>query len=269
MKLKAGKPIYFSQVLDRAMQILNCFSNGTLELRFSELADRLELNRTTLYRLLEAMRGYGLLELDRATGEYHLGMKLFELGTLAVGRLEIDECAAPALETLVEQTGETAHLCVLDGADVIYIAKVESKYALRIPSGVGRRNPAYCTGVGKAILAHLPEEQLETYLAQTPLSAFTEKTIVLPAALKKDLRQIRVRGYSVDDQEIDENIRCIGAPVKDYSGKVIAAISIAGPSVRISKEKVPKLAEYVMETAAEISEKLGYRPEKKLRAVSR
>src|SRR5262245_3043917 len=169
MAQEVQRPIYFSQVLDRVIQILNCFSEQNLELSFTDLLNRLELNRSTLYRLLEAMRSYRLIELDKSNSKYHLGIKLFELGSLSIRRFDINRYAHPFLEMLVKQTGETAHLCALDGSDIIYIAKVESTQALRIPSSVGRKNPAYCTGVGKAILAHLSEEELQTYLAQTEL----------------------------------------------------------------------------------------------------
>lgn len=259
MVREGKRPIYFSQVLDRIIQILNCFTEQDLELSFTDLVNRLELNRSTLYRLLEAMRSYRLIELDRSNGKYHLGIKLFELGSLSIKRFDINRYAGPFLEMLVKQTGETAHLCVLDGSDILYIAKVESNQALRIPSSVGRKNPAYCTGVGKAILAHLSEEELQAYLAQTELKAFTKKTLVAPADLKKDLRLTRSRGYSVDNEEITENTRCIGAPIRDHSGQVIAAISIAGPSFRITKEKVPLLAAFVMEAADAISMRAGYR----------
>ncbi len=269
MKQKTNKTIYSSQVLDRVMQILNCFTNENRELRFADLSAQLGLHKSTLYRLLEAMRSYGLIELDGTTGKYHPGLKLFELGMLAVGRLEISKSAIPALERLVEQTGETAHLCVLDGYEVVYVAKVESKQTLRMPSNVGRRNPAYCTGVGKALLAQMSEEEIEAYLAQTSLQAFTKKTIVLPAELKRQLKEVLARGYSVDDEEISEGLRCVGAAVRDHNGQVIAAISIAGPTMRITKNKMPELAAYVKEAANSMSEQLGYRSMRRLKVVAR
>ena len=259
MSQEGKTTVYSSQVLDRVMQILDCFTNETPELSFSELAERLDLNRSTLYRLIEATRSHGLTEIDPETGKYHLGLRLFELGTLAVGRLELQRSAIPVLEKLVDQTGETAHLCVLDGSDVVYVAKVESRHTLRIPSSVGRRNPAYCTGVGKAILAFLPEEELAAFLKNTRLRPLTKKTIVSTAELEKQLKTTRMRGYSVDDQEIDEGIRCVGAPVRDHNGQVVAAVSIAGPSIRITKSKLPSLAARVQEAGARISEQLGYR----------
>ncbi len=255
----ARSTVYSSQVLDRVMSILNCFQEEKPELKFAELVERLHLHKSTVYRLLEALRCHSLIELEAGTGRYHLGMKAFELGTLAIARLEVDKCARPVLEGLVEGTGETAHLCVLDGSDVVYTAKVESRQVLRIPSGVGRRNPAYCTGVGKAILAFLPEDQLERYLAATTLRAFTPNTIVEAEALRKELRQVRSRGYSVDDEEIEADIRCVGAPVFDHTGRVMAGISVAGPSARLTRDKVPLLAPTLKEAAEDLSRRLGYR----------
>jgi len=250
--------IYRVQVLDRIMRILNCFRHEAPERTFAEIIGEVKLDKSTLYRLLEALRSHELIAVDRMTGKYSLGMKLFELGAVSINRLEASKLAMPALERLAEQTGETAHLCVLDGSEVIYIAKVESKLAFRMPSNIGRRNLAYCTGVGKALLAYLAEEQLETYLAQTPLRRFTRNTIISPAKLERHLLQIRSRGYSVDDQEIEEGLRCIGAPVRDHSGSVVAAISIAGPAMRIAKKNVTDLAACVMDAADEISEQLGF-----------
>jgi IclR family KDG regulon transcriptional repressor len=260
MEQEINNKVYSSLVLDKVMQILECFSNETPELRYADLVSRLKLNKSTLYRLLEAMRSYRLVEVDKSTGKYHLGLKLFELGTLAVNRLEIGKYVIPILERLVRQTGETGHLCVLDGSEVIYVSKVESHQRIRIPSSVGRRNPAYCTGVGKAILAGLSEVELGEYLARTSMHPYTKRTITDPAELRKQLSSVRALGYSVDDQEIDEGVRCVGASIKDYSGNVIAGISIAGPSIRITKRKVLELAPFVVQAANDISEQLGYRP---------
>jgi DNA-binding IclR family transcriptional regulator len=252
------KQSYGVQVLDRIVAILNCFSNHTSERSFAELLQAVGLNKSTLYRLLEAMRSHDLIALDPPTGKYCLGMKLFELGMVSIGRLDVARVALPELETLVARVGETAHLCILDGSDVVYIAKVESKLSFRVPSNIGRRNPAYCTGVGKALLAHLPEQKLEEYLAQTEFRRFTRNTLTSPLALKRHFQQIRSQGYSVDDQEIEEGLRCIGAPVRDHTGEAIAAISVAGPATRMLKRNVRKLSSHVVAAADRISHRLGY-----------
>ena len=254
----AIKRTYGVQVLDRMVAILHCFSNQTPERSFTEIMHQVRLHKSTLYRLLEALRAYDFISLDSATGKYVLGLRLFELGMVSIGRLEIGKLAMPVLETLVARVGETAHLCILDGNEVVYIAKVESKLPFRVPSNVGRRNPAYCTGVGKALLAHLSEEKLEAYLAQTPLRSFTKNTITSAVELKRHLQQLRARGYAIDDQEIDEGLRCIGAPVRNHTGEVVAAISIAGPATRIAKRNVREFASYVTAAADSISRQLGY-----------
>lgn len=246
-------------MLDRVVQILACFGPERTDLRLLEMAAVTGLHKSTLYRLLEAMRSHRLIGFDESSGSYHLGMRLFEMGSQAVQRLTLDKHAHPILDRLAEVSGETAHLCVLDGADVVYIAKVECTRTLRIPSAVGQRNPAYCTGVGKAILAHLPPAQLAAYLEETPLRPFTKKTLTSASDLKANLRQIAAQGFAVDDEEREEDVRCVAAPVRDHGGRVIAAISIAGPTMRVTKEKVNRLAVHVSHAANQISAALGYR----------
>ncbi|MGH7947954.1 MAG: IclR family transcriptional regulator [Candidatus Binataceae bacterium] len=249
---------YFSQVLDRVIRILDCFTADDAELGLQDFVDRAGLHKSTVYRLLAAMRGYGLVGFDASTLRYHAGFRLFELGSLAISRLKVDKFAHPTLEKLVEQTGETSHLCVLDGADVIYVAKVESRRALRIPSAVGSRNPAYCTGVGKAMLAHLGNDALAAYFERTLLRPFTRRTMTSRKQLVPQLRQIASQGYAIDDQEREDGVRCIAAPVRGHDGRVVAAVSCAGPATRITKDRIAELARYVIDAASEISAKLGY-----------
>ncbi len=256
--MKPTPRTYSSQVLDRVVQILDCFGPERTDLRLVEIATASGLHKSTLYRLLEAMRAHRLIGYDESSGSWHLGMKLFEMGSQAVERLALDKHAHPILDRLAEVSGETAHLCVLDGSDVVYIAKVECTRTLRIPSAVGQRNPAYCTGVGKAILAHLAPEQLDAYIAETPLRPFTKRTLSTTAELKANMRQIVAQRYAIDDQEREEGVRCVAAPVRDHSGRVIAAISIAGPTMRVTKERVTDFAAHVIRAANEISAKLGY-----------
>lgn len=253
-------PTYSSQVLDRAVQLLGCFTSDQPELRLMELVTRTGLHKSTVFRIIEALRRHDLVEFDATKRSYHLGLRLFELGALATGRLDVSKAAQPALEWLVEQTGETAHLCVLDDLDVVYIAKEESPQQLRMPSSVGHRNPAHCTGVGKAILAFLPEAQLEARLRRLQFRRSTVNTLMSRDALRRDLHSVRNRGYSLDCGEIDEHVRCIGAPVRDRNGDVVAGISIAGPLFRITEANVPPLATLVMEAARRISTALGHRP---------
>jgi len=259
LKPIATRQKYSSQVLDRAVCILECFRPERTDLRLVEIANATGLHKSTLYRLLEAMRSHRLIGFDTESGRYYPGLRLFEFGSLAAGRFDLERHAHPTLEHLATVSGETAHLCVLDGSDVVYVAKVECTQTLRIPSAVGQRNPAYCTGVGKAILAFLAPQQIESYLASTALKPFSKRTFTSSRELKANLRQVAIRGYAVDDEERAEGVRCVAAPVRSHAGEVIAAISIAGPSIRVTHERITELANQVMKAAGQISAGLGYR----------
>ncbi len=253
-----GKNSYYIQVLDRAIKVLDCFSPKDTELGVTEISRKLGLHKSTTHRLLEALKSYGFIAQDAENEKYHLGLKLFELGSRAVARLDIRERARPVLEQLVAETGETAHLCVLDQGEVLYLEKVESQQTLRIPSRIGQKNPAHCTAVGKALLACLPEEELESLIRLKGLKRYTKNTIIIPGELKRELAAVRNRGFSVDNEEIEEGLKCIGAPVRDYTGKVVAAISIAGPAFRMTENKVESLARSVATAARTLSERMGY-----------
>lgn len=256
----AKRNSYYVQVLDRAVKILDCFAGEEAELGVTEISKVLRLHKSTVHRLLEALKSYGLIRQDPQSEKYFLGVKLFELGCRAVARLDLRERARPVLEQLVSETGETAHLCILDQGEVLYLEKVESPQTLRIPSQVGQRNPAHCTAVGKALLAYLSEDELDSLVRVKGLKRYTKNTIVVLGQLKKELALVRERGFSVDNEETEEGLRCVGAPVRDYTGRVIASISIAGPAFRMTDEKLSALAESVKRAAETLSERMGYNP---------
>ncbi len=250
---------YRIQVLDRAVTILELLWRAGAGLSLQELSVQSGVNPNTVRRIVKALAYHRLVEEEEGTGRYRLGMKLFELGSSVVARLDVRARARPYLERLVLETGETAHLCILDRGEVLYLDKHEPMRTMRIPSEVGRRNPAYCTAVGKALLAYVPEEELEELVRQRGLRAYTRRTITTLAELKQELARVREQGYAVDNEEFEEGLKCIGAPVRDYSGRVVASISIAGPAFRLTEERIPVLAQSVMEVARELSEELGYR----------
>jgi IclR family transcriptional regulator, KDG regulon repressor len=266
---KSRGPVYSIQVLDRAARILDCFRLERPELRLTEITAASGLHKSTVYRLLEVMRRHHFVQFDEATGVYRVGIRLFELGAVAMAGCGFDKYARPALEELARTTGETAHLCVLHESEIVHIAKVESSFALRIATPVGGRHPAYCTSVGKAILANLPSEALAVYLDNTDLSPVTSKTITSPTLLKAQLRRIADQGYAFDDEEVHEGVRGVAAPVRDYSGEVVAAITITGPANRITRSKLPELAEKVIKAADSISSRVGYWPKAKAIAAQR
>jgi IclR family transcriptional regulator, KDG regulon repressor len=266
---KTRGPVYSIQVLDRAARILDCFRPERPELRLNEITAATGLHKSTVYRLMEVMRRHHFVQFDDTVGVYRVGIRLFELGAVAMAGCGFDKYARPALEELASTTGETAHVCVLHESEIVHIAKVESSFALRIGTPVGGRHPAYCTSVGKAILAHLPAEALAAYLGTTELRPLTPKTIASPALLKAQLRRIAEQGYAFDDEEVHEGVRGVAAPVRDFSGEVVAAITITGPTSRITRSKLPELAEKVIKAADNISYRLGYRSQPKRPASQR
>lgn len=265
--LKNGRPVaraasdlrlYRIQVIDRAVEILNCFSFDHPDLSVTEIAARTGLHKSTAHRILMALEYNDIIRQTSETGHYHLGVKLFALGNQAVARLSLRDVARPYLIRLMQETKETVHLAMLDEGQVLYLEKVEGPYALRMPSRVGRRIPTYCTSLGKAMLSCLEEAQVKRQLQGLRLKAYTPQTVKNIDQLLADLSQIRQRGYAVDNEEIELGLRCVGAPIRDYSGCMVGAVSVAGPSARVNLEKLPWLGAKVMHVAGSISSDLGY-----------
>ncbi len=252
-------PDYHIQVLDRVFRILDALSDDRSEAGVSELAGRLRLHRSTTHRLLMVLERNRYVERSQPTGRYRLGSKLFELGTRVLARIDLGDTARPFLERLVTETGETAHLGVLRQGEVVSLFNVQSTRNLRAPATVGRRIPAYCTSLGKALLAFLPERELEALVKTLPLKPYTPKTLARPSLFRAELKRVRKRGYAIDDEEFEEGLRCIGAPIRDHSGRVIAALSIAGPVSRLKDSRMSALSHSVARASTDMSRKLGYR----------
>lgn len=248
---------YRIQAIERAVAILNAFSAEDHELGVTELAERLGLHKSTVHRFMVNLDAAGMVERNPRTGRYRLGMRIFELGGLVKQRMNLWDEALPFLESLVRDTGETGHLAVLDGGEAIYIERVEARRALRVPSAIGRGYPAHATNLGKVLLADLDRAQVDEIIKERGLSAYTPHTIVDADALHQELALIRERGYAVDNEEYDEGLRCIGAPVRDHTGRVVAALGIGGPVTRVTPVRVEELSTLVMAAAAGLSRRLG------------
>lgn len=248
---------YQVQVIDRSLALLDRLAEEEGGLTLLELSERLVLHKSTVHRLLMVLERHRVVE--KRNGRYGLGLKLFELGSRAASHVRLGPRARPYLERLAVEIGETAHLCVLDDDEVFYLEKVEPTRSIRVPTSVGRRNPAHCTAVGKAMLAFLPPRRLEALVRRRGLRAFTRNTRTNLRDLRRDLALVRERGYAVDSEEIEEGLVCIGAPVRDHTGEVVAALSIAGPAFRLTRRKVPGSARIVLRVAGELSASLGHR----------
>jgi len=254
--------LYQVQVLDRAFRILDALAESGSGMSLTEIAEGLLLHKSTVHRLIMVLEASRFVERNPATGKFHLGSRVMELGLSAVSQLDIYGIAGPHLRTLVSETGETAHLAVLRDGEVVSLVSAESNKTLRTPVTVGTRTPAHCTSLGKAILAFGPEEYVLQFLKGRTLKAYTRKTITSSSRFKAELRAIRARGYAVDNEEREVGLRCIGAPVCNGAGEVIAAVSIAGPAFRITDDRITTLAGAVVRTAARMSASLGYRETK-------
>jgi DNA-binding IclR family transcriptional regulator len=248
---------YRVQVLDRALGILAAVAESSEGMGLGELSGCLSLHKSTIHRLLTVLEQHHLIRRN-PRGKYTLGMKLFEWGSRAVASVDLRTHAAPFLRQLACATSETACVCVLSGAEMLSIANVEGPLTLRTTAGVGRRLPVHCTAVGKAFIAFLPERGLDSFLRQLPLVRRTRNTLVTRAVLKAELVRIRTRGFAVDHDENEEGLRCIGAPLRDYTGTVVASIAVEGPSFRLTDERLPLLAKAVMRAAHDLSLELGY-----------
>jgi DNA-binding IclR family transcriptional regulator len=255
--LEPERSLAGAQVVDRVVDILETFTRLGPELGVSDISRALDLKKATTHRLLASLRRRGIVEQDGRSRRYRLGLKLWELGQLATSQVDWLERIRPLLQQLTDRVGETTHLAVLNDGQVLYVDKVESTRSLRMPSQVGRRLPAHCTGVGKALIAFMPDDLVWALIARRGLPAFTRNTITDPAALAVELATIRSRGYSIDNEEIEEGLVCIGAPVRDHTSQVVAAVSIAGPSSRVRPELIEGHAQSVVEMAAAMSAALG------------
>jgi DNA-binding IclR family transcriptional regulator len=214
-----------NSVLGRALTLLTAFRPGEVELTLAELARRTGLAKSTAHRQLRELESWDMVE--RTASGVRLGMRLFELGSLVPRQRGLREAAAPFLTDLFEATHETVHLAILDGVDVVYVQKLDGRGGPKVPSRVGGRMPAHCTGVGKAMLAFAPPERVDAVLA-AGLRRRTPRTVVAPGLLRQELAAIRERGVAVEHEESTVGITCVAAPVLDLEGTVLAAISITG-----------------------------------------
>lgn len=241
-----------------SVRLLKAFSEEQVEIGISDLARRLGVAKSTVHRLAVTLVADGMLEQNPDTGKYRLGIALFRLGSLVRQRMTMSNEARPLLRDLREKVNETVHLAVLDGSEIMYVFNLESTQAIRMRSDVGVRKPAYCTAEGQAILAFQPADVIERAV-RDGLAARTPQTITDPNKLRKVLDGVRARGCAIEDEESELGMRCIAAPLRNDAGEVVAAIGLAGPVSRLSKKALATFIPHVIEIAAAISARLGYR----------
>lgn len=241
-----------------ALHLLQTLSGAESELGISSMAKRLGLAKSTVHRLAVTLVSEGFLEQNPENGRYRLGLALFELGTAVRRRMDVSALGLPFLRALRDETQETVHLAVLAHTSIMYLYNLGSSQAIGMRSYLGERKPAFCTCEGRVLLAFGPAE-LVTAVFDAGLVARTPKTNTAPKRLRQVLDEVRKNGYALDDEESEVGMRGIAAPVRDISGRSIAAVGLAGPTQRLTKKSLRALVPRVISTADAVSAQLGYK----------
>ena len=257
MRDAAPQGTYKVQALDRAFAVLDLLGESETPLGLAQVASSLQLHKSTAHRFLMVLERHHMVE-RTSGGKFRLGLRLFDFGNRAIEQYDLRDRAQPHLRRLVAETEETAHLCILEAARVIYIDKIEPARSVRMITRIGASNPVHCTSVGKAILAFLPEERMNDILRRTRFERFTSRTISTPEALRAEIEKTRRRGYAVDDEELEEGLRCIAVPLLDSQRMPVAAISVSGPSFRVTAQKLPSIANHLLHCVRGISQDMGF-----------
>ncbi|NOZ72763.1 MAG: IclR family transcriptional regulator [Chloroflexi bacterium] len=246
------------QAVTRALSLLNLFSDNQPEWTLAELTAAAELNRTTVYRLLTALESFDMVKRDRETDRYRLGSGIIALAGRALRANPVRTLSRPELEKLAAISGETATLEVLSGDKILVLDEVLGKGVIQSSPSVGTFWPAFATSTGNAIMAFLPPAELDAIL-QAPLPQITAKTITSPQILRQQLAQIRRQGYAVVSEALELGFVAVGAPLRNADGYPVAAISLGGPTIRLTEAYLPELGALLRDAAARISQQLGYR----------
>lgn len=250
-------PYTINLSVTKAFSILEYLAKAGSPKDLGVISADLHMNKSTIYRFLATLCSLGYVVQNPESGRYALGSKVVWLASHFLDGIDLRTLARPFLKSLVEKTRETVHLAILDNYEVVYIDKVDGLQPVKMASRIGGRMPAHSTGLGKALLANMDEIHWREYINKVGLQVYTPNTINDPDTFIRHLRQIRERGYSIDNSENEEGIRCVAVPVFDHTGQTIAAISISGWSLTMTPERDAELSSLARQVAYEISERLG------------
>ncbi|NOY86888.1 MAG: IclR family transcriptional regulator [Deltaproteobacteria bacterium] len=256
---KRKKSDYMIQSVDHALNVLEAFQGDEDEIGITELSRRLRLHKNNIFRILATLESRGYIEQNTSTDNYRLGLKTLELGQTFIRHAGLLRVARPVMEALNKKVNETIYVGILKDRHAFYLDVAESNNTVRVLSRVGCRVPTYCSAIGKAQLAYESMEDIMSVLGRKELKQYTRNTISDRDLIIKHLMEVKEKGYAIDDEEWDEGVRCVAVPIYDYTRKVVGALSISAPSVRMTLEKIRK--EYVpliKKACSEISGGLGY-----------
>jgi len=255
-----NRPKYPIKVLLNACLIFDILIKKKQPVTIHELSENLNIYPSTIHRILDTLHYLGYIEKRVDSDEYQIGLKAIELGLVKLNQISLIQEANPYLEALSKEMNENVYLGVLFEGEVLYEAKKEAIRKISLITHVGTRAPLHCTSLGKVLIAHLPTKEREKILGDKPLKRLTKNTIVDRNALKKEIVKVQKLGYAIDDEEYENEIRCVAAPIRNYQGKVIAAVSISGPSYRFTLDREEAMVKAIIDTAKEISLRSGWKP---------
>lgn len=257
--MKKEKSDYIVQTVLHALDILEQFHDNVDELGVTDLSKRLRLHKNNVFRLLATLESRNYIEQNKLTENYRLGLKNLELGQTVIKQMGILRRSRPVLESLAQECNETCYVAVLRDAHVIYLDAVESSYPVRVASRVGTRLPVHCTAAGKVMLANATDTRWQGSQPYGELRRYTPTTITDRFELKKQLEKVAAQGYALEDEELDQEVRGIAAPIRDYTGSVVGALSISGPAMRLGEPRLhDELAPMIERAAEDISLRLGF-----------
>ena len=255
--MKTTKRDYTVDAVARSLSILETMAQENREMGVLEISQKVGIHVSTVYRLLNTLMTQQFVEQNPRTEKYLLGIKFFELGMARLRMVDSPTVAIPFLRRLHQKIGETVLLGSLRHDEVLITETFSHYRGIVFKSQVGLTEPLYCTGIGKALLAHLNPEHQDQIIAGLKLRRYTPNTIVSTAELRRELKRIRQHGYSIDDEECETGVKCLGAPILGHDGYAASAFSIPGPSDRI-EARLREISGYVLETAKSISRELGF-----------
>ncbi|MCW5829181.1 MAG: IclR family transcriptional regulator [Deltaproteobacteria bacterium] len=258
--MKRQKSDYTIQAVSHALELLEEFkSSASDELGVTELAKRLKLHKNNVFRLLATLEHHGYIEQNPVTGNYRLGIRALELGQTFIQQSGLVQSSRPVLEDLVRKTNETAYVAILRDGQMVYLDVVESTHVIRVVPRVGLRLPVHCTAVGKAMLAHMSEDEIKRIFPLASLTAYTARTIIDRGEFVEHLNRVRSGGYATDNEEYEEGVKCVAVPIFDHTRHPAGAITLSGPSSRMGDERIAReLAPAVIDAARQISHRLGF-----------
>jgi IclR family acetate operon transcriptional repressor len=263
-KRQRGRPRSFNgpseaasvQSLDRALRILAIVAEGS-GLSLSEIAAQSGLAASTAYRMLTTLENHGMVEFDSSDQLWSIGVETYRMGAAFLRRRKLVDRARVVMQELMEKTGETANLGVAEDDCVVFVSQVETHQAIRAFFRPGTRSPFHASGIGKAVLAHLDGERVATIIRKSGLEAFTEKTLASLPALNRDLAAVKSRGWSVDDEERHPGMRCVAAAIFNEFGEPIGGVSVSGPTVRVTPERLGQIGPLVRDAASAVTAMIG------------